>query len=137
MADECVFCQIVAGKIPCSQVYQDDQLLAFLDIGPVSEGHCLIIPKQHFNRLDQCPAGILAALAQKLAVIAPAVVKAVNAEDYNILNNNGRCAGQLVEHIHFHIIPRRANDGVLSGWPAKQYPPGRIEQLADKIKQAL
>jgi len=137
MADECIFCQIGAGKIPCFPIYQDDQFLAFLDISPVNEGHCLLIPKRHFSRLDQCPAGLLAGLAQKLTDIAPAVVKAVGADGYNVLNNNGRCAGQLVEHIHFHIIPRRQGDGILTGWPAKQYRPGRIEQIADKIKQLL
>jgi len=137
MSDDCIFCRIVEGKIPSCKVCQDELTLAFLDIGPLSEGHCLLIPRQHYARLDECPAATLAALGRNLGPLARAVVDVVGAEGYNVLNNNDRCAGQLVEHIHFHIIPRNPGDGVFTQWPAGEYPEGRIEQLAENIKKLL
>ncbi len=137
MSDDCIFCQIVQGKIPCGKIYEDQRILAFLDIGPLSEGHCLIIPKEHYVRLEDCPEDVAAALTQKIPHLAPAIIKAAGAQGYNVLNNNGSCAGQLVEHVHFHIIPRNPGDGVFSQWPAGKYPPGRIEELTEKIKSLL
>ena len=137
MADDCIFCKIIAGEIPSAKIYEDEQILAFLDIGPLSEGHCLVVPKDHYLRFEQLPADLASALARRLGPVAQAVVKAVNAEGYNILNNNGRCAGQLVEHVHFHIIPRNLGDGVFTQWPAGKYPPGRMDELADMVKNLL
>ncbi len=137
MADECIFCKISQGDIPAGKVYEDERVLAFLDIGPVSEGHCLLIPKEHYRRLEDCPADTLAALGSSIGRIARAIVAATDAEGYNVLSNNGRCAGQLVEHVHFHIIPRRTGDGFCIPWPAKEYPRGRADQLLRKIKQNL
>ena len=137
MPEDCIFCRIIKGDIPCSEVYQDELVLSFLDIAPISQGHCLIIPKQHYDRFDQCPPELAEALARPLGKIARAVVAAVDAEGYNILNNNGRCAGQLVEHLHFHIIPRRSGDGIFQRWPAGKYPDGFIEKLSDKIKSLV
>ena len=137
MAGDCIFCKIVAGEIPSAKIYEDEQILAFLDIGPLSEGHCLVVPKDHYLRFEQLPADLASALIRQIAPVAQAVVKAVNAEGYNILNNNGRCAGQLVEHVHFHIIPRNSGDGVFTQWPAGKYSPGRMDELADMIKKFL
>ena len=137
MADDCIFCKIIAGEIPSAKIYEDEQILAFLDIGPLSEGHCLVVPKDHYLRFEQLPVDLASALIRQIAPVAQAVVKAVNAEGYNILNNNGRCAGQLVEHVHFHIIPRNSGDGVFTQWPAGKYSPGRMDELADMIKKLL
>ncbi len=137
MPEECIFCRIVKEELPCCPVYQDNLILAFLDINPISQGHCLVIPKAHYNLFHQCPPELVADLAGKLGKIAQAVVESVDAQSYNILNNNGRPAGQLVDHFHFHIIPRRADDGVFNRWPAGKYPPGFMEQLADKINQEI
>ena len=134
MGASCVFCQIVDGSIPACKIYEDQDMLSFLDIAPVSPGHCLLIPKQHYASLSECPEQITVRLAGRLAAIADAAVQATQAQGYNILNNNGRCAGQLVQHVHFHIIPRMEGDGVLTGWPASQYPQGRMEALAAEIK---
>jgi len=133
----CVFCQIIAGVIPSAKIYEDEQLLAFLDVGPLSPGHCLLVPKEHFTRFEQLPPDLVAALARRLSPLAQAIVKAVSAQGYNILNNNGRCAGQLVEHVHFHIIPRHPGDSLFTRWPTGKYPPGRMDELADKIKLLL
>jgi len=135
--DECIFCRMAAGGVPTARVYEDDVVLAFLDIGPLSDGHTLLIPKQHYARIDDCPDDVLASFCSRLGRVARAVVAAVEAEGYNILCNNGRAAGQLVEHVHFHIIPRRGGDGVFTSWPAYRYPPGRIEALAKMIREHL
>jgi histidine triad (HIT) family protein len=137
MADDCIFCKIIAGEIPSAKIYEDEQILAFLDIGPLSEGHCLVIPKEHYLRFEQLPDDLASALARQIAPVARAVVQAVHAEGYNVLNNNGRCAGQLVEHVHFHIIPRHSGDGVFTQWPSGKYLPGRMDELADMIKKLL
>jgi len=128
---------MVADSIPTAKVYEDDVVLAFLDIGPLSDGHTLLIPKQHYTRIGDCPEDVLAAFCARLGKVARAVVAAVGAEGYNILGNNGRSAGQLVEHVHFHIIPRRTGDGIFTNWPAYRYPQGRIEALAAKIRENL
>jgi len=134
---DCIFCKIVEGRIPVTKVYEDDVVLAFLDIGPLSDGHTLLIPKQHCTKVDECSAELLGETASRLGKITKAVVKATKADGYNVLCNNGRAAGQLVEHLHFHIIPRKSGDGVFDRWPAYKYPQGRIEKIADEIKQLL
>lgn len=135
--DGCVFCKVVAGDIPAAKVYEDDAVLAFLDIGPISDGHTLVIPKQHCERIHECDPKVLSALAARLGKIAKAVVEAMDADGYNVLANNGAAAGQVVEHLHFHIIPRKTGDGVLTQWPSHKYPKGRLEELATRIRGNL
>lgn len=136
-ADDCVFCKMAEGQIPVTKIYEDQTLLAFLDIGPVSDGHTLVIPKQHFEKLHDCPPDILGKVSSRLGKIAKAVTEAMSAEGYNLLCNNGYAAGQIVKHLHFHIIPRNTGDGVFDRWPAYRYKDGKIEQIADKIRQNL
>ena len=120
-ADDCVFCKIVAGEIPATKIYEDEEVLVFLDIGPISDGHTLVIPKQHFERLHDCPAELLGRVSSCLGRIAGAVAGAMDSDGYNLLCNNGRAAGQLVDHVHFHIIPRNTGDGVFNRWPSYKY----------------
>jgi histidine triad (HIT) family protein len=136
-ADDCVFCKIVVGEIPVTQVYEDDYVLAFLDIGPVSEGHTLVIPKQHFEKLHDCPAEVLCQVGSRLGKVAKAVSAAMGSDGYNVLCNNGRAAGQLVDHVHFHMIPRNTGDGLFGQWPAGEYAEGKIEALAAEIRKNL
>jgi len=136
-ADDCIFCKMVAGQIPVTKIYEDKVVLAFLDIGPLSDGHTLVIPKQHFEKLHECPAEVLGPVASRLGKIAKAVAGAMDSEGYNVLCNNGRAAGQLVEHLHFHIIPRNTGDGVFDRWPAYKYQEGKIEEIAAKIRENL
>jgi len=137
MNPDCVFCKIIDGQLPCCEIYQDEHILAFLDIGPLSDGHTLIIPKKHVVRLEHCPPVIAAAMARQFGSIAKAVLVTVGAPDYNLLSNNGTAAGQVVGHLHFHIIPRSPGDGLFKRWIAKKYSPGRIEQLQQDIKKIL
>ncbi len=134
-ADDCVFCKIAAGEIPATRIYEDEVVLVFLDVGPISDGHTLLIPKQHFQRLHDCPAELLSQICSRLGRIAGAVSSAMDCDGYNLLCNNGRAAGQVVEHLHFHIIPRNAGDGLLNRWPAYSYEQGKIEAIAEKIRQ--
>ncbi len=134
---DCVFCKMVAGEIPVTKVYEDDISLAFLDIRPVSDGHTLMIPKRHFARLHECPSGELAEVASRLGRIAKGVCDAVKCDGYNLLCNNGRSAGQLVEHLHFHIIPRRTGDVVFDRWPSYSYEEGKAEAIAAEIRKNL
>lgn len=128
---------MVAGEIPVAKIYEDQVVLSFLDIGPVSDGHAMVIPKQHFGELHDCPPELLGQVASRLGKIAKAVVAAVNSQGYNLLCNNGRAAGQLVEHLHFHIIPRNSGDGLFNRWPAYEYEQGRIDEIAARIRENL
>jgi len=136
-SNECIFCKIVAGEIPAPRIYEDDTVLAFLDIGPVNKGHTLIIPKAHFERVDQCPVPVLTDIAAQIGRIAKAVAQASECDGYNVLCNNGRASGQLVEHVHFHIIPRFRGDGCLQGWPAKKYAEGEMDEMLREIQKKL
>jgi histidine triad (HIT) family protein len=134
---ECIFCRIVAGQVPSVRVFENDRVLAFLDIRPISDGHTLLVPKIHAGSLSECDASVLAEMIGVVGPLAKAVVGAAQAEGYNLLCNNGRAAGQLVDHVHFHIIPRRSDDGVLARWPHKEYPAGGAETMAEKIRRLL
>lgn len=134
---DCIFCKIVAGKIPALRVYEDEKMLAFLDIGPLAEGHLLIIPKEHAERLEDASPEVLSHLAGQLPRLARAVLAVTQAAGYNLLQNNGRVSGQEVPHIHFHIIPRAQSDGLGYRWLASSYPAGRGEELRQALLTAL
>jgi len=117
---DCIFCKIVRGEIPCSQVYATEHVLAFLDIAPVRPGHVLVIPKAHHETLFDLPPELGGQLLQAVQVVGRAVLKATGAQGLNVGMNNYAAAGQLVPHAHFHLVPRVENDG-LSLWPQTQY----------------
>ena len=135
--DGCVFCRMVAGEIPVTKVYEDEAVFAFLDIGPISDGHMLVIPKRHCTRIDECGPDVLADVASRLGKLAKAVTMAMGSDGYNVLSNNGAAAGQVVDHLHFHIIPRKTGDRVFTEWPSYRYKAGQIEKVAAKIRENL
>ncbi|MBX0295989.1 HIT family protein [Haloarcula nitratireducens] len=108
---DCVFCQIVAGDIPSRTVYEDDDVLAFLDANPLSQGHTLVIPKAHHETLEDLPADVGSDVFAALHELTPAVEAAVDADGSTVAFNNGEEAGQEVPHVHGHIVPRFAEDG--------------------------
>lgn len=134
---DCIFCKIVSGQIPCTKVFENDAVLAFLDIAPAAEGHTLVIPKQHTERVDAADANTLIEIAKVLPAIAAAVQQAAGAEGYNVLCNNGAASGQVVPHVHFHIIPRKTHDGVIKAWKPLQVSAERVGQMAEKITRNL
>jgi len=133
----CIFCKIIAGEIPCMRVFETDDLLSFLDIGPLAEGHLLVIPKQHYERLEDMPPAAVVVVTRHLPELGKTLMQVTGAAGYNILQNNGKASGQVVMHVHFHLIPRVAGDGLGYRWNATQYPKGRAEQLQQQILAAL
>lgn len=116
-----IFTRIIRGDIPCHRVYEDDRVLAFLDIGPLSRGHTLVIPKEPAETLDKLSDESAAALGRVLPRLCRAVMQATGAAAFNVLQNNGPSAHQAVMHVHFHIIPRfgpgaPAGRGLEIGW---------------------
>ncbi|MCP4249608.1 MAG: HIT family protein [bacterium] len=136
-APDCVFCKIVAGQIPSHTVLRDDACMAFLDVGPLADGHLLLIPLAHYERLDEVPADLTASVTRRLPELGRALVQATGADGYNVLQNNGAVSGQVVPHVHFHLIPRRDADGLGYRWHPKSYPEGRAEELLAQLTDAL
>ncbi len=136
MAD-CIFCKIVSGEIPCAKVYEDDHVLAFLDINPLMPGHTLLIPKKHAETIFDMTPEETAACGAALQKVAAAVFKGMDAEGMNILQNNYEISGQEIFHVHFHLMPRTQGDGFKVPWPAKQYAPGEMEAVLKKILSAF
>ena len=134
---DCIFCKIVAGQIPCTPVFEDDQCLVFMDINPISPGHTLLVPKKHYETVAEMPPDEAAHLGRHLPALAAAVKAAANAEALNVLQNNGRAAGQAVSHLHIHLIPRWAGDGLGFRWPAKSSDPDVLKKQAEAIRQGL
>jgi histidine triad (HIT) family protein len=133
----CIFCKIVQGQIPCHKLYEDEQVLAFLDIGPLSRGHCLVIPRTHAVTLDQLSDELAMACAKVLPRLSRALVKATGAPGWNVLQNNGQLAGQAVDHVHFHLIPRQENDGLGYRWPAGKLDATDAKALVEMITREL
>jgi len=135
---QCIFCRIVAGEVPSHKLYEDERVYAFLDIGPLSEGHVLVIPKAHYVTLDEAPDEVGAAIGAVLPKLSAAVMAAVDAEAWNVLQNNGRAANQAVDHVHFHIIPKYASgEGLPFDWPAGKLDDETAERLKERITRRL
>ncbi|MFP4083382.1 MAG: HIT family protein [Desulfonatronovibrio sp.] len=117
---DCIFCQIVRGDIPCTRVYENEDVLAFLDISPVAKGHTLIIPKKHVVNILDLPANMAPGLHKALQKVGTGLIKGLKADGFNLGMNNFEAAGQLVMHAHYHLIPRFAGDG-LKLWPQNSY----------------
>ena len=133
-----IFGKILAGEIPCHKVYEDEKVLAFLDINPLSTGHTLVIPKEPAETLDQLSDEAAAAVGRVLPRIARAVLAATGATAYNVLQNNGAAAHQAVFHVHFHIIPKPPGGGGLGiGWPAGKLDGAAATELAARIAAAI
>jgi len=137
MADT-IFGKIVRGEIPCNKVYEDERVLAFLDINPLSEGHTLVVPKEPAETLDGLSDESAAAVGRVLPRLCRAVVAATGVKEYNVLENNGAGAHQAIAHVHFHIIPKpNARDGLGIGWPARGLERDAAAALARKIAAAV
>ncbi len=137
MADDCIFCRIAAGEVPCTRVYEDDTCLAFMDIGPLADGHTLLISKKHYEFIHEMPADEAAHLGRQIPALAKAVQEAMGADGLNVLQNNGHVSGQAVGHVHFHFIPRVPGDGLGYRWPARESDTETLKKQADAIRQRL
>ncbi|KAI5827083.1 HIT-like protein [Schizophyllum commune Tattone D] len=137
----CIFCKIIKGEIPSLKLLETELSYSFLDINPLSTGHALVIPKYHAAKLHELPDEYLAdamPVAKKIAV-------ALGAENYNILQNNGRIAHQVVDHVHFHVIPKPATEdgkpkddaGLVIGWPQQTVTKEELAKVAEEVKGKL
>ncbi len=132
-----IFDKILGGEIPCHRVYEDDHVLAFLDINPLAPGHTLVIPKERKAFLHQLSEETGAAIGRALPRLASAVMDATGATAYNILQNNGASAHQAVFHVHFHIIPKIGGQGLGIGWQPSGLDAGNAAVLLNKLHKAL
>lgn len=135
--NNCIFCRIVRGELPSEKLYEDNDVLAFMDIGPLVKGHALVIPKAHFDPLTAVPTPLLGRLMSVVQRVARGMVNGLHAEGYNVHQSNGACAGQVVPHVHFHVVPRFAGDGHSWNWKPKGYESGEMSALAAKIRESL
>ncbi len=134
---DCIFCKIIKGEIPSYTLYEDDEIIAFLDAFPANPGHTLVLPKAHYKDLSQLPENLLAAAMKVAKRLAPAITQALGAEGVNLFLNNGRAAGQIIDHVHLHILPRSSGDGLQIHFPQKPYPAGEAEKVKQQILSIL
>ncbi|MDZ5470211.1 HIT family protein [Bacillus sp. 31A1R] len=137
---DCIFCKIVKGEIPSAKVFENEFVLAFLDISQVSKGHTLIIPKVHKENLYELTPEMAKNLFEVTPTIANAIKKAFNPAGMNLVNNNGEKAGQTVFHFHMHLIPRYGEgDGFGAVWKSNQsdYTPEKLQEIAKNIENNL
>lgn len=138
MSQNCLFCKIVSGETPSVNVYEDNHTLAFLDLYPISKGHTLIIPKQHFENLEELPKKSFIHIFNTAQKISYALRKSIGAEGINLLQNNGLAAGQEIFHFHLHIIPRFNSDNHSWEWNKKCYDSNNeMSELANKMKAKI
>ncbi|MEW6657794.1 MAG: HIT family protein [Thermodesulfobacteriota bacterium] len=133
---DCIFCNIVAGKIPSEKVMETARVLAFLDIAPVNYGHSLVIPKEHHESLLDLPDELWTEMGRVSRQVARALQKVLYARGFNVGMNNFEAAGQVVFHAHLHVIPRYLNDGLFL-FPQGVYQPGDMEKVGLQLRQAL
>jgi len=138
MNEKCIFCRIAADELPASRIYEDRDLLAFMDIGPLVKGHVLVIPRNHYEGIHDSPPRLLQSLIVTAQRIAKAQLQCLNAEGVNITQSTGAAAGQVVPHIHFHVVPRFADDGKPISWRPTQYDSNdEMNTVADRLRETL
>ncbi len=136
MKNNCVFCAIAEGEIPCFKVYEDDFVLAYLDINPFSKGHTLVIPKAHTTGLLDTGDEMLAKIIASVKKVAAHLKATLPCEGFNILQNNGAVAGQTVMHVHFHIVPRYEGEGEGIAFANQKGDMDELKALAEKLRMA-
>jgi histidine triad (HIT) family protein len=134
--DDCIFCKIIAGEIPSHKIYEDDSVLALLDINPVSEGHVLVIPKAHAQNLFESSAEAVDSIMHTIQKLGAVIKESLGANGFNVTTNIGAASGQSVFHTHFHMIPRYDGDG-LPSWPQKATDHAALGVTAVKIIENL
>ena len=134
---DCVFCRIVAGRIPSTRVYEDAEVLAFMDIGQVNPGHVLVAVKRHAENLYALDEAQAAAIARASVRVARAIREAFAPEGLSVYQANGKPAGQTVFHYHVHLVPRHEADGMQLTWPVKNPPREKLEECAARIVERL
>jgi histidine triad (HIT) family protein len=136
--NDCIFCKIASGSIPSSKVYENDDTLSFLDINPASKGHLLIIPKKHRENISELTEKEVLSFFNAVKKITEAMPDVLDASEFNVLMNHGKNAGQVINHVHFHIIPRRKEDGLsMSKWPFQKYSGEHLNEIAGRFRESI
>lgn len=134
---DCIFCKIIAGEIPSFKIYENDDSFAFMDINPASEGHSLVIPKEHAADVHSISDAAIAATVKTAKKVAAALDKTLNPEGLNLVQANGPAAAQSVMHFHMHVLPRANGDELRLNWGLKPGDMDAIGQLAERIRANL
>ncbi len=135
--EDCIFCKIVDGKIPSAKIYEDGKVISFLDIMPANKGHCLVVPKKHAQNLIDMGEDDLVAIIKAAKKVAKALSLSFGNASFNVVMNNGKEAGQLVNHAHIHIIPRFQKDRLRIAWSHLKYEGNEIKDYAEKIMKFI
>jgi histidine triad (HIT) family protein len=134
---ECIFCRIVAREIPATLIHEDEDTLAFMDIGQVNPGHVLVTVKKHADNIFSLDEAQAAAVFRSAAKVARAIRGAFEPQGLSVYQANGRAAGQTVFHLHLHLVPRYEGDGMALTWPVKNPPREKLAEYAEKIRAKL
>ncbi len=132
----CIFCKIIKKEIPADFIYEDEYVAAFLDIHPINIGHTLVVSKKHFDDFISTPDYIAQKLILTIKKITPIILKAMKANACNISTNNGKESGQVIEHVHFHIIPRFSDDNFIH-WQGREVAAEELGKAAEKIRKEI
>jgi histidine triad (HIT) family protein len=135
--ENCIFCKIANGDIPSATVYEDDEFRVILDLGPASKGHALILPKSHYRDICDADEGIAAKLFPLAARIGEAMKQGLGASGFNVVQNNGTCAGQTVFHLHVHVIPRYEDGPAMVTWEPGKSDAEELAEVAEILKNAI
>lgn len=135
--NSCIFCKIARGEIPCYKVYEDEEVIAFLDVNPTSRGHTLVVPKTHYEDFTKTPKALLDRCFEVAQIVAQAQIRELGATGVNVISNVGESAGQSVKHFHIHVIPRYDNDGLKLAFPPKQLEDKEMLLIQDSIQRGL
>ena len=133
----CIFCKIIAGEVLAATLLETEKVVAFLDISPVNRGHALVVPRRHVENLWELSQDELYSSIFASQRVGRAVMEVTESPGLNLLQNNHECAGQIVRHVHFHLIPRRPDDGFSLGWRQLSYQEGKMEELRQRIRAKL
>lgn len=134
---DCIFCKIINKEISARIVFENEHTLALLDIMPTNPGHALVVSKEHFSDLLSVSDNALQEIIKTVKLVARAITEGLKSDGFNIIQNNGRVAGQMVDHLHFHIIPRKSGDG-FEHWNGTKYSSDEeADNIAEKIKSMI
>ena len=135
---DCIFCKIIAGEIPSTKIFEDDRFLAFMDINPLTRGHCLLTPKAHHENVFAMPRDLLKDLIVTAQHLGEKALEGLKADGLNYIQSNGRAANQVIDHYHMHLIPRYAGDELKAmAWELNPGDPGDITAAAEDITGRL
>ena len=135
--ESCLFCKIANGTIPCYKVYEDNDVIAFLDIAPATRGHTLVVPKEHFIDMANAPKDVIDKAFEVAQLIAQAEISQLGASGVNVISNIGESAGQSIRHFHIHVIPRYDNDGLKLAFPPHRLEDKEMLLLQSSIKKGM